>query len=59
MELLTIEANDDSVTLVFAGGAAIQLELESVQCALEDLVEPWPTLWRPDHPDKEDAGERS
>ncbi len=61
LELLNIEADADGVTLIFAGGGAIHLELESVQCALEDLVEPWPTQWRPDHPDAEaeESQERS
>lgn len=37
------------VVLHFSGGGAIRLTVEKLACALEDLTEPWPTPWRPDH----------
>lgn len=49
LQLLTIEASDRAITLVFAGGVAVRLEVEAVQCILEDLAEPWPTRWQPSH----------
>ncbi len=51
LELLTITAEPDAVILMFAGGAAIRLEGSSITCHIEDLGEPWPTRWRPYHPD--------
>jgi hypothetical protein len=35
--------------LIFAGGAAIRLEVDGILCHLEDLGEPWPTRWQPAH----------
>lgn len=37
------------VVLHFSGDAAIRLTVQKLACALEDLTEPWPTPWRPDH----------
>lgn len=62
LELLTMEVDMGSdgggtaVMLVFAGGAAIRLEGEHITCHVSDIGEPWPTQWRPYHPDKP-AGE--
>lgn len=49
LNLLTITSNPGAVTLIFAGEAAIRLEVEAIRCHLEDLGQPWPTRWRPDH----------
>ncbi|WP_119461866.1 DUF2948 family protein [Rhodospirillaceae bacterium SYSU D60014] len=56
LELLTAQAEDRSVLLVFAGNAAVRLEVEALHCHLEDLGEAWPTRWRPQH-SLEDGGE--
>jgi len=53
-ELLTIEVADGAVLLVFAGGGRVRLAISRLDCHLRDLGEPWPTQWRPRHPD--DAG---
>lgn len=37
------------LTLVFAGEAAVRLEVERIEVIAGDVGEPWPTLWRPDH----------
>lgn len=37
------------VTLVFAGGAAIRLEVECIEVELRDLGAAWSTKHRPDH----------
>jgi hypothetical protein len=37
------------VTLDFAGGGAIRLEVESVNAMLVDISDPWRTQQRPDH----------
>ena len=50
LEVLTIVAEGDALTLVFAGDAVIRFEIDRVHCLLEDFGEPWPTRWRPQHP---------
>jgi hypothetical protein len=53
-ELLTIEVADNAVLLVFAGGGRVRLGISRLDCHMRDVGEPWPTQWRPHHPD--DAG---
>lgn len=53
LELLAIRHEPgeagDVVTLDFAGGGAIQLDVEAVNAELRDISEPWPTRSRPGH----------
>jgi hypothetical protein len=49
LSLLTIAFDDGLVSLHFAGGSEIQLEVERLMCTMEDLGEPWPTHMRPQH----------
>lgn len=49
LEILQIKAAPGAVELLFAGDAAIRLEGEGLVCRLQDMGEPWPTLWRPRH----------
>jgi hypothetical protein len=51
LALLTIHAELGAVTLVFADDAVIRLEVAELRCYLEDFSDPWPTRWRPCHPD--------
>jgi len=56
LELLTmdVEVSDDNrmaVVMVFAGGAAIRIEGIGIKCRISDIGEPWPTQFRPNHPD--------
>ncbi len=55
LNLLTIKDEPGAITLIFSAGAEIRLEVERVRCHLEDLGEPWPTLWRPAHDEPADA----
>jgi len=57
LNLLTIELESGEVHLVFAGGGAIRLEVRDLRCHLEDLGEPWPTHWRPNHAEAEAGSE--
>ena len=55
LELLSIggEKGEDGgavIVLEFAGGSAIQLEVECVACYLSDIGRPWRTRRRPEHP---------
>ena len=49
LNLLTLEAEPGAIQLLFSGGGAIRLEVGDIRCHLEDLGEPWPTRWRPNH----------
>jgi hypothetical protein len=59
LSLLTLDAGPRHVTLVFSGGGEIRLEVSRIRCHMEDLGEPWPTHWRPAHPEAapEEVGE--
>lgn len=57
LNLLTLEADPGAVTLLFSGGGEIRLEVSGIRCHLEDLGEPWPTRWRPDHAEAEPPSE--
>jgi hypothetical protein len=49
---ITAEPRDRHTALLleFAGGSSIRLEVGRILCHLDDLGEPWPTRWRPQHP---------
>jgi Protein of unknown function (DUF2948) len=49
LNLLTVQSRPGAITLIFAGGAAIRLDVAAIRCHLEDLGEPWPTRWVPSH----------
>ena len=49
LSLLTITSEPGAVTLIFAGEAAVRLEVQAIRCHLDDLGQPWPTRWRPHH----------
>lgn len=51
LELLAVAPEDGgTVTLRFAAGRAIRLEIGRLACHLGDLGEPWATPWKPAHP---------
>jgi hypothetical protein len=51
LDLLSVgQENDHSVTLRFAAGRAIRLEIGRLACHLGDVGEPWATPWKPAHP---------
>lgn len=49
LELLAVVADDQGITVTFAGDAALRLQGAKIVCHLEDVGEPWPTQWRPSH----------
>ena len=57
LEVLTIVVEDNDaaneITMVFSGNTAIKLEVDAVEVFVQDLGEPWPTMWRPHHPVEE------
>ncbi len=42
-------AGPGAIVLSFADDAAIRLEVDGILCGLEDLGDPWPTQWLPNH----------
>ena len=50
VSLLAIETGDGVIDLRFSAGIVIRLEVDGILCHLQDLDEPWPTQWRPNHP---------
>jgi hypothetical protein len=53
LEVLALRAGEGVVQLDFAGGARLRLEVGRLLCHLEDIGEPWPTRWRPRHPEND------
>ena len=49
LSLLTIESGDGHIDLLFSAGVSIRLEVSRILCHFQDLDEPWPTQWRPEH----------
>lgn len=49
LSLLAISHHEGVIVLTFAGEAAIRLEVEAIHVGLQDLGEPWPTQWLPQH----------
>ncbi|MDJ0949325.1 MAG: DUF2948 family protein [Alphaproteobacteria bacterium] len=50
LELLAVKPENGLIDLLFAGRGRVRLEVERVECYVQDLDEPWPTAWRPHHP---------
>lgn len=57
LSLLTLQAEPGvegtEITLICAGDASVRLLVETIDCRLDDIGEPWPTVWRPSHGDAE------
>lgn len=53
LNLLSLSLNEEAdglrLRLIFAGGAEIDIALESLALMIEDYGEPWPALSRPGH----------
>ena len=49
LALLALNYEPGVLTIEFSDDVAIRLEVETLVCALHDLDESWPTLWRPAH----------
>ena len=53
--LLALSPKEQSIDIEFAGGGTVRLEVDGIDCYLEDVGSPWPTQWRPSHPEAEDT----
>lgn len=49
LSLLALEGGGGHVEMKFSAGVVIRLEVSKIMCHLQDLDEPWPTQWRPQH----------
>ena len=49
ISLLSIVAKESVINMSFSAGIIIRLEVDQIQCHLQDLNTPWPTQWRPKH----------
>ena len=49
LELLAVEHDGAALTLSFADGATLRVEVECPELVLEDLTEPWPAIREPRH----------
>ena len=50
MSLLSITLDGkNALSMLFAGGGLIQVEIEALSFYLSDLGKAWPTQWQPDH----------
>ena len=47
--LLSIQAVENGILLVFADEATLFLQSKRIRCHMQDLGEPWPTHARPGH----------
>lgn len=53
LSLLSLHLDDNKLTLLFAGGGTIQVDIEALALYMRDLGTAWPTQWQPEHaPDK-------
>ncbi len=55
LSLLALEGGEGRIEMKFSAGVVIRLEVAGIMCHLEDIDEPWPTQWRPQHQLDEDA----
>ncbi len=51
LNLLAVRLDGDTLTLDFAGGPSLRVDIEAVDVLLDDLTGPWGTRRRPDHAD--------
>ena len=56
LSLLSIALNGNTLSLLFAGGGVIQVEIEALSLYLSDLGKAWPTQWQPEHDSKTAPG---
>ena len=54
LSLLTIHASPGQIDLAFANNVSIRLAVDHILCHIEDIGEPWPTVFTPSHPDSGD-----
>ena len=51
LSLLALRSQANAIDMEFAGGGTVRMEVDGIDCYLEDVGAPWPTRWRPGHAD--------
>jgi len=49
LSLLSLQLDGNQLSLLFAGGGIVQVDVEALALYLRDLGTAWPTQWQPDH----------
>lgn len=52
LSLMSLRPTETGIELVFADGAVVQIDADPLDVTLVDMGSPWPTRWRPDHPNE-------
>lgn len=53
LNLLTVHPSDGQIDIAFADNVTIRLAVDRILCHIEDLGEPWPTVFTPSHPEED------
>jgi len=53
LNLLTVHPSDGHIDIAFSDNVTIRLAVDRILCHIEDLGEPWPTVFMPSHPEEE------
>ena len=56
LSVLSLRLEDDKLSLLFAGGGIIQVDVEALALYMRDLGTAWPTQWQPEHAPDKNAG---
>ncbi len=51
LSLLSLRPTEGGLDILFADDAAIRVAADPLRVTLIDMGQPWPTRWRPGHPD--------
>ena len=51
LELLALRREGSAILFEFAGAARLRIEAPRIAARIDDMGEPWPTQWRPRHPE--------
>ena len=54
LNLLTLHPTDGQIDVAFADNVTIRLAVDRILCHIEDLGDPWPTVFRPSHAESEE-----
>jgi hypothetical protein len=56
LSVLSLQFEDNKLSLLFAGGGTIQVDVEALALYMRDLGTAWPTQWQPEHTADKVAG---
>jgi hypothetical protein len=56
LSVLSLQFEDNKLSLLFAGGGIIQVDVEALALYMSDLGTAWPTQWQPEHAADKSSG---